>query len=171
MNKQAYFKMMKYGAFLKCALEQEDKPSIQERRKEIPQILAAKKNSQSIHQPLGNLLGTFLSTSVGAALGGALGGSKESIMYGGAIGAATPSLVAALAALLSRRRSLEQQKKYEQSSPLLNYLPGVSIYNMFKNRGVLMSDEYQQARKKKHAEDKKKKQTDQNSLKDDPRPS
>lgn len=140
---------------------------VQRRRNQIPAVIKAKK-SQTGHELAGNLLtnisGSLAGLLAGKALAEYTGNTADTPLYGmgGAIvGATAPNLVAMLAALITKKRTLKEQKEYEESSPLKNYIPGVSTYNQLKNFGVLTGDQYKKAREqnyKKKTEKKDKKE-------------
>ena len=134
------------------------------RRNQAAKLIGAKKN-QAINQFLGSLTGTLAGGAVGGvgggAIGAALGGGQGAAIgagVGAGVGAIAPHVVAALAALISKKRTIKQQKQYEENGGLANYLvPGAPVYNTWKNLGFLMGDEYKQHRQKAYAKNKKEK--------------
>ena len=100
--------------------------------------------------------GTVLGALAGAFSG--IGQDQNTInrraFYGALSGmgiTAGAHLIAAIAAACTPKRTLKQQKQYEQSGAqtAANYLvPGRSTYNGWKSIGVMLGDQYQKARKK-----------------------
>ena len=90
----------------------------------------------------------------GGVIGGALGGGEGAALgagIGAGVGMVAPHLVGALAALIAKKRTIEEQKAYEETGAAANYLlPGAAVYNNWKNIGFLLGDEYKQHRQKVH---------------------
>ena len=143
---------------------------VQRRRAQAAKLLGAKKNQQ-VNEVLGGLTSTLLGSGVGGGLGALLGrkigdasgvqdGAAAGTLMGAGIGAATgviaPHFIAALAALIKRRRTADQQKDYEENGSAANYLiPGMATYNDYKSKGFLMGDEYKKLRQKAYSKSKK----------------
>lgn len=145
---------------------------LQRRRNEIPTVIGAKNKNKTRHQFFGGLLGNLAGAATGGIIGGLAGagtgyavgdgegaamGALPGIALGSIIGISAPNLIGGLAALIKRKRTLEEQKAYEEGSALSNYIPGVAAYNQFKNYGVLLGDEYKKAREQHYKKNKKNK--------------
>ena len=127
-------------------------------RAQIPYIIGSKNKKQPLHQFLGNSLsfvpGVLIGTGIGAGIGSLVEQPYEGAKIGLFAGAAAPMVIAGLAAIISKRRSIQKQKAYQQSSPLQNYIPGVGLYNAWKSLGFENNQEYKRLKQKKYKDSK-----------------
>ena len=110
-----------------------------------------------IGEKFGRITGDLPLGVLGGIAGLAIGGAnidpnadpKEKLLRAGlyagtgtALGYTVPKVVAALAALITRRRNAAEQKAHDQSSNISNWLlPGVAQYNKYKRIGRIRGEE------------------------------
>lgn len=98
----------------------------------------------------------LLPTLAGGVIGGLVGGSSkhdrlEGMTYGAGAGAAVAAgahLLATVLAACTRKRTLEEQKAYQNSGLVTAgnlLLPGLGPYNYWKSIGAMNSQQYQDA--------------------------
>ena len=130
------------------------------RRALLSNVAGSKNKYKPVHQSLGTLAQIAGGTSLGAFIGAAAGsdrsysGTFSRALKGAGVGLGTVAgahLLAALIAAATPKRTLKQQKQYEQSGTqtAANYLiPGAPSYNGWKSIGTMLGDQYQKTRAK-----------------------
>ncbi|MDO4568784.1 MAG: hypothetical protein Q4D38_00190 [Planctomycetia bacterium] len=121
------------------------------RRKALRNILKDRTSKSDISVPISESLGSSTGTAIGTTLGALAGYGASGFvskdpndralvtLLGGAAGLASSTLLPGLIALLRKRRTLEQQRTYENNAGTIakNYLiPGYGTYNQFKSLGA-----------------------------------
>lgn len=89
-----------------------------------------------VSEGTGTLTGMLIGSGLGGAIGGAIGGRKGADR-GSLIGTATPTILAAIAALVRRRRTVQEQVDNDTGARILlkHIVPGLAQYDAYKRIG------------------------------------
>jgi len=88
----------------------------------------------------GSLAGAGVGGAAGYGVADALGGNRGlGAALGVAAGGLLPSLIGAIAAGLTKRRTSEEQVAHDRGNPAQNLIPGRDVYNLLKRLGSTRS--------------------------------